>query len=194
MSQHPTPLSESLLQVLGHLAQVLNDRQTDYALIGGLGVALRGTIRATRDIEMLLSVPQTELVRLLESLCREGFQVDVREAIRQWSRDNLLAMAFGQVRIDWVRAVLPVFQRVLRRSRWEAVGDQTIRVADAEGLLLLKLISFRPRDQEDIRGILATNPGTLDLDWVRHEWSLLAKLDEERTSQFEAIVRELGTP
>ena len=35
---------DRLLPVLDRLAQVLNERQTAYALIGGLGVAMRGLI------------------------------------------------------------------------------------------------------------------------------------------------------
>ena len=55
--------------------------------------------------------------------------------------------------------------------------------------MLLKLIAFRPLDQEDIRGILLANVGRLDLDWVRHE-ARLAGLDDERLTAFEAFVCE----
>jgi hypothetical protein len=43
---------------------------------------------------------------------------------------------------------------------------------------------------EDIRGILAANPGTLDLDWVRQQWSELTTAEDMRTEQFEQLVRE----
>jgi hypothetical protein len=62
-------------------------------------------------------------------------------------------------------------------------------VADAEGLLLLKLIAFRPLDQEDIRGILTKNAGELDLDWVRREASY-AGLDQQRLDDFEQLVKD----
>ena len=88
-----------------------------------------------------------------------------------------------------LKAVIPVFHRILERARPESFGKQTVRVADAEGLLLLKLIAFRPLDQEDIRGILAANADRLDLDWVRREASL-AGLDPQRMTDFESMVRE----
>ena len=62
-------------------------------------------------------------------------------------------------------------------------------MADAEGLLLLKLIAFRPLDQEDICGILAANANQLELDWVRRE-ATLAGLDPQRMAQFELMVEE----
>lgn len=183
------PPSE-LLGALARLVEVLNQRKTSYALVGGLGVAVRGPVRATRDIDMIVSVPQIELARLLEALAEHGFSVDLYNAIRTWREDHLLEFALGGVRVDWIKAVLPVFERILGRARWEDVGGAKIRVADAEGLLLLKRIAFRPRDQEDVRGILAANRGALDLDWVRREWRELAAADDPRNDLFEQMVRE----
>ncbi len=183
------PRSE-LLGALARLVQVLNQRKTDYALVGGLGVAVRGPVRATRDIDMVVRVPQVELPLLLKAVSEQGFSVDLYNAIRTWSEDHLLEFAIGAVRVDWIKAVLPVFERILGRARWEDVGGAKIRVADAEGLLLLKLIAFRPRDQEDVRGILAANPGALDLDWVRREWRDLATDDDPRNDLFDEMVRE----
>jgi hypothetical protein len=190
----PTGLPDDLLQTLDLLVQVLNDAQTDYALIGGLGVALRGTIRTTRDVDLLLSVPQLALPGLLEQLQQCGFQLDLTEAITAWHRDHLLHFHRGEIGVDWLQTVLPVFQRILSRAQWETIGGRPIRVADAEGLLLLKLIAFRLRDQEDIHGILAANPGALDLDWVRQEWSQLVSPEDERTAQFEQMVHDFYDP
>ena len=193
MSPRPT-LSDDLLQGLKLLARVLSERKTDYALIGGLGIALRGPIRTTRDIDLMVSVPQMELPRLLESLIEHGFSMDVRKSIGNWNSEHLLDFTFGHVRVDWIKAVLPVFERILDRATLEDLGEWQVRVADAEGLLLLKLIAFRPQDQEDIRGILAANPGLLELDWVRSELSELVTSDDERTGQFEKLVAEFYDP
>jgi len=182
--------SSELLRALERLVGVLNERNTNYALIGALGVAVRGPVRATRDIDMILSVPQIELPRLLESVAEHGFRVDLYDSIRMWNESHLLEFASGPVRVDWIKAVLPAFQHILQRARWEDVGGARIRIADAEGLLLLKLIAFRPRDQEDMRGILAANPGSLDLDWVRGEWRELTTDDDPRTDAFEQMVRK----
>ena len=120
----------------------------------------------------------------------QGFCIDLYQAIRTWREDHLLEFSLGAVRVDWIKAVLPVFERILGRARWEDVGGAKIRVAGAEGLLLLKLIAFRSRDQEDMRGILAANPGVLDLEWVRREWHALSTDDDPRTDLFEQMVRE----
>jgi predicted nucleotidyltransferase len=179
-----------LRDVLERLVDVLNARATKYALIGGLAVGARGRMRATQDIDLMLTIPQLELPRLLESLAEQGFQLDLYKSIAAWNHEHLLDFTFGLIRIDWIKAIIPPFQHILDRARWENIGGMRISVADPEGLILLKLIAFRPRDQEDIRGILAANPGLLDLDWVRGQWSELSTSEDPKTEQFEQLVRE----
>jgi predicted nucleotidyltransferase len=186
----PDAADSDLLQVLDRLARILNECQVAYALIGGLAVAVRGPIRATRDIDLLVQVPQVELPRVLTALANDGFLLDVPQAIGVWNRDSLLDFTCGSIRIDWLKPVLPAFADILRRARWEEVGERRIRVADAEGLLLLKLIAFRGRDQEDIKGILAANAGTLDLDWLRRELHGLVTDEDPRRAQFDSWVHE----
>jgi hypothetical protein len=138
----------------------------------------------------MVTVPQIELPRLLEALQREAFDIDVYKAIRSWNLDHLLEFCHGQIRVDWVKAVLPLFQRILDRAKWEDIGGRQIRVADAEGLLVLKLVALRPQDQQDIQGILTANRELLDLDWVRREWWAVIDEDDPAKEQFEQVVRE----
>ncbi len=184
------PTADDLQSTLDRLAQILNQRATDYALIGGLGAAVRGTVRTTWDIDLMVSVPQIEFARLLEALEQEAFDLDVPQAIRSWNEDNLLEFRDGPVRIDWIKAVLPLFQRILKRATTEEIGGRQVRVADAEGLLVLKLIAFRPQDQLDIQGILTANRGLLDLDWVRQEWWAVVDEEDPAKEQFEQFVRK----
>ena len=188
------PTADDLRLVLNRLAGVLNERKTNYALIGGLGAAVRGTVRTTWDIDLLVDVSQWELPRLLESLQKESFELDLTTAIRSWGDDNLLEFTWRQVRVDWIKALLPLFRRILDRAHWEEIGGRPVRVADAEGLLVLKLIAMRPQDQQDIQGILSANHGSLDLDWVRRQlWAVIAD-DDPAKEQFERFVREFYEP
>jgi len=181
---------EQLLPALYRLAHVLNERRIVYALVGGLAVAVRGPIRATRGVDLVVKVPQLELPGALETLIESGFHLNIGKAIDAWNRDHLLDLSYGLVRVIWLKPVLPAFEHILARGRWEDIGDHPVRVADAEGLLLLKLIAFRARDQEDIKGILAANSGNLDLGWVRKEWLQLVGKGDLKTDQFEELVRE----
>jgi hypothetical protein len=91
--------------------------------------------------------------------------LDQAAAIRQWNSDGILVIRWPNgVPVDLLKPVVPILHRILQRARMESFGDQPLKVVDAEGLLLLKLIAFRPMDQEDIRGVLLANANQLDLD------------------------------
>ncbi|MBC8116366.1 MAG: nucleotidyltransferase [Candidatus Saccharimonas sp.] len=184
------PLLARLTAAMLTVSAVFERQRVEYALIGGLSVAVRGNGRATEDADFLLHVPAIQLPRLLEAMVESGCTLDVMQGIRDWTEGGMLVVTGpGGVHVDCLKAVIPVFHRILERARPESFGEQTVRVADAEGLLLLKLIAFRPLDQEDIRGILAANAEQLDLDWVRREASL-AGLDAQRMGDFESMVGE----
>jgi len=185
-------LSTNLLDALKSLVQTLNERKIDYALVDGLAVAVRGVIRATRDIDMTLTIPALELPGVLESLQQKGFDLDLRETISEWTNHHMVNFLCGDVRVDWLKTILPSFQSILRRAQWEQLFDTAIRVADAEGLILLKLIAFRPRDQEDIQGLISASSGSLDLDWIRQQWATIAGQDDVRARHFEDLLAEFG--
>jgi hypothetical protein len=69
---------------------------------------------------------------------------------------------------------------VLERAVDERLLDRHIRIASAEGLILLKLLAFRGQDQVDIENLVAANRDTLDLDWIKGEWVAVAELDDPR--------------
>jgi hypothetical protein len=102
----------------------------------------------------------------------------------------MIRFRFGRVGVDWIKPHIPAHDRVLERAQWEGRAEPRVRVADAESLILLKLMAFRPQDQLDIAAVLTANAGGLDLDWVRQEWSKIAGPDDERTAAFERMVRD----
>ena len=66
--------------------------------------------------------------------------------------------------------------------------EHRIRVASAEGLILLKMMTFRTRDQLDIENLVAANRGHLDIAWIQAEWETLAGLDDPRMQRFMELV------
>ncbi len=191
----PKPIeSDSLSNVLSELVDVLRTHKTNYALIGGLAVSIRGRVRSTRDIDLLLDVPQLELPRLLDDLQQRGFEFDLRSLLSEWAYGITQLTWRGRIRVDWLKPVVVQFQHVLDRATEVPLNNQRVRVADVEGLILLKLAAWRPQDQEDVRGLLAKHAGQLDLDWVRREFTQLTEPNSPVLIEFEAMVLEFYTP
>jgi hypothetical protein len=144
---------------------------------------------------VLLDVPQLVLPELLDELARLGFDVDMATVIREYVREHMTTFRFGSVRIDWLKPVLPLYARTLAdASSVTWTEGHLLRVASAEGLILTKMVAFRPQDQADIQTLLIANRDEIDLGIIRHEWSAVAAGEDSRTAWLEDAIARLGPP
>jgi hypothetical protein len=187
-------LPQNLLTGLLELVQALDRFSLRYALIGGVATGYRSRPRFTQDLDFLLEVPQQVLPTLLEDLAARGFSFDTETAIREWTQEHLTVLSFRGVRIDWLKALLPVYQHVIDQARPETWLSSTIRIASPEGLILTKLLAFRTQDQVDIENLLAANRGQLDLDLIRREWQTVAEPDDPRLPRFDEMLVQFYLP
>jgi hypothetical protein len=116
MADENRSLSEELIRAVELLIEAFNARSVRYALVGGLGIVMRGRPRFTKDVDVLLDVPQLVLPALLEDLAGRGFDLDATLTIREFVREHLTAFQFGNVRIDWLKPVLPLYTRTLTEA------------------------------------------------------------------------------
>lgn len=188
MANDSPGVARELLDGALELANALNQFQLKYALIGGLAAGYRTHPRFTRDADFLLVIPQITLPALLESLVERGFTIDEVKAIREWTQDHMTVLSYHGIRIDWLKPVIPAYARVLDRATEETWLDRRIRVASAEGLVLLKLLAFRTQDQLDIENLIAANRDNLDVAWIQAEWQTLAGLDDPRMLRFQQML------
>lgn len=178
-------------ETLSRLADSLSGVE-EHALIGGLAVAIRGVPRTTRDIDILLSVPRIRLPATLDRMRDAGFAVDLEGVVRELRDDGISSVRYGSVRVDLLSAVIGAFVEVVRNARWEELRGSRLRVASAEGLVLLKLIAFRPQDQADILGLVATHRGALDVTTIRRWYEQVGEFTDDRWVAFEGMRAEVG--
>jgi hypothetical protein len=191
MPEPPEPLAGDLVAAVEAQCEVFDARGIRYAILGGVATILRGRPRFTQDIDILLDVPQIALPGLLDDLAGRGFSLDRDTVIRQFVQENMTAFRYGVVRVDWLKPVLPLYAHALAAATslpWTA--NRSLRVLTPEGLIITKMVAFRPQDQEDIRTLLAANRSEIDVDLIRREWTTVADGEEPRTAWLEA---ELAT-
>lgn len=180
-------LAGDLVAAVEILGEVFENRGVRYALLGGLATMLRGRPRFTQDVDVLLEVPQLALPGLLDELVDRGFSLDRETVIWQFVEQHMTAFRYGVVRIDWLKPVLPLYAHALAAATKLPWGDKhALRVLTPEGLIVTKLVAFRPQDQEDIRTLLAANADEIDADLIRREWAAVAEGEEQRTTWLEA--------
>jgi hypothetical protein len=186
-------LDNELIRAVELLGETFAKRSIRYALIGGLAATMRGRPRFTQDVDVLLDVPQLALPPLLEELARLGFLFDAETVIREYVHECMTSFRFGVTRIDWLKPILPLYAHALAGSSsvtW--TEGHHIQVASVEGLILTKMVSFRPQDQLDIESLLIANRGEIDTDLIRREWTTVAVREESRTAWLEQTLARLA--
>ena len=148
--------------------------------MGGLTVRVYGIPRPTYDIDFTLAVPRPSLLDFYHTLQKLGYTVP-DPYFTGWL-DRVAGMPVVKIRffgsengvdVDFFLAESEFQQQVLVRRRREKIDDLDVWIVSPEDLILLKLISRRPRDMADIGDVLFTQ-GQLDIAYMR-SWA--EKLD-----------------
>ena len=100
-------------------------------------------------------------------------------------QERRLFLEGRSIDIDIFLAESPYQQQLLARRRCEEIDGSPVWFVSPEDLVLLKLISYRPRDVADIADVLFTQ-GQLDENYLR-QWAatlgVSARLDEALAGQ-----------
>jgi predicted nucleotidyltransferase len=177
--------SDKLLEALDIQRILFAKYKINYALIGGLALGYLGNARFTKDVDLLLKVPQITLPRLLEDLIEKGFELDLMHAIRQWTQGNMLVMHYETFRIDWLKPPLDLHAHVIETATEETWKGTNLKVATPESMILLKLIAFRENDKADIEGLIANFREKLKLDYIHTEWQTIGDLTDPQMVWFQ---------
>ncbi len=157
-----TPIEEALAEITAFCDEL----SIPYMLIGGLAMAAWDEPRATLDVDLSIWIEPDRQESTLKRLFR-SFQALPPDPFRFASETRVCPLLSSSgVRIDVVLGVLPIEREAIARARTMAIGGRTIRVASVEDLLLMKLVSERPRDREDAERLLRRFGGTLDREYL----------------------------
>ncbi|MCL6614090.1 MAG: nucleotidyltransferase [Firmicutes bacterium] len=172
----------NIITTLKALAEVLGRIGAPYMVIGGLANMVWGTARLTTDIDLALALPEEDLPNLAADLADAGFSVLVPEPREFVSQTRVLPVRSKEgIRVDLVFALLPFEHRAIARAVPISFGDVEVPCCTAEDLIILKAVSKRPKDREDIRGIVTRMGTKLDrgylLPIIREMAELLERLD-----------------
>jgi predicted nucleotidyltransferase len=162
---------------LAKLAKALDSQGIAYMLIGGQAVLLHGEVRLTRDIDLTLAAGPEKLPALLSMVNGLGWRplpANPAEFVEQTLVLPCEDPASG-IKVDFIFGLSAYECQAIERSITREILGVKVRFASPEDLVIHKVIAGRPRDLEDIKGILAKNP-RLDASAVR---TALEEFDRE---------------
>jgi hypothetical protein len=176
--------AETLLKTLKHVWTTLEPLQLPMAVMGGLALAAWRHVRATRDVDILLSTLGVDIASLLTPLRVAGLHPRHQGSLVPLGSLELLQLryeppgAYVELHIDLLLVHSEYHQKALARRKplhLEAV-DLDLYVLACEDLILHKLEAGRIIDRADVVALLRANRSDLDLSYLR-KWSGQLNLD-----------------
>jgi hypothetical protein len=140
----------NLFDELMALVAELDAHGVDYALIGGLAVAVWGVPRATKDIDLLI-LPEA-IERAKEAASRRGF---VLAAGPLKFRDGVSIERVSRVRdgalltVDFMLVSEGLTAAWASRTQLRTV-ERTLSVVSRDALIAMKIAAARPQDIADV--------------------------------------------
>ncbi|MBI4613686.1 MAG: hypothetical protein HY720_08765 [Planctomycetes bacterium] len=166
----------SVGEVFRIFVEAAAETQIRYAVVGGIAVGVWGRPRTTRDVDCWCAVERGALDRLFDSLESRGFVIDREAAQAEIRERGYCRLPYRETYLDIFDALGPFGESVLARRCKEEVEGRESWFASPEDLVLLKALSDRAKDHEDLPGIYAVQGEALERDYI---WSWARRLAVE---------------
>lgn len=132
---------ESATEAIETVAEIAGENEIEWALVGGLAMALYGSDRTTKDIDIIADklLPLEKVGDLVQGGERYLIKTNKKE-----------------VAVDWIIRK-DIFKSMFGHALKEAVRINDVPVLTPEWLVVLKFIAGRFKDQEDAVFLLSRN-------------------------------------
>ncbi|MGH8727337.1 MAG: nucleotidyl transferase AbiEii/AbiGii toxin family protein [Burkholderiales bacterium] len=138
----------------------VNARGARGAVIGGIAASIHGGARLTKDVDLLLTLPESDWKRFVEAGKEFGFRPRTKDALSFAKKSKVLLMVHQPTGIaaDIIFGELPFEHDAVGRASQVSFEEFFIPVVSVEDLMVMKAIANRPRDLADIEAVLNQNP------------------------------------
>ena len=182
--------------LLAELARELERLRVPWYVFGAQAALIWGRPRLTTDVDVTVRLGALDSRAFVSALQVRGFDLRViatPDFVQQTRVLPLVHQPTG-LALDVVIAGPGLEDEFLARAVTVEIGGAAVPIISPEDLIVTKILAGRPKDIEDVRGVLAERGGSLDLAQVR---STLAMLEEalgqgDLVPLFEAEVQRSG--
>lgn len=153
-------------KLIARIAVQLRRQQLPFMLVGGQAVLLHGRPRLTEDIDITLGVGPDELPALREAGDRIGLR-ELPTDVERFVRETFVLPMMdpeSQIRVDFIFSTTPYEHQAIERAQTVTLGGESVSFATPEDLIIHKLFAGRPRDKEDVIGVVRRKGA--ELDWT----------------------------
>ncbi|GFP43579.1 nucleotidyl transferase AbiEii/AbiGii toxin family protein [Candidatus Hakubella thermalkaliphila] len=167
-------------KALKEVVHFLSEAGIPHMVIGGQAVLQYGEPRFTQDIDITIGLIPEELRKALEAFPQEIFRL-LPEDVEGFVQNTwVLPIEHREtgVRVDLIFSMTPFEREAIKSAREILIDNMPIHYISPEDLIVQKIVSGRPRDLEDVRGMLEIQG---------------KRMDEKRIEKMlDALAREVG--
>jgi len=160
-----------------------------HAFGGAIALAYYATPRGTRDVDVNLFVPASDLDRVLDVLVPLGVDPPAESARRTARRDEQIRVHWGANPLDLFFAYDALHDARFERRRQVAFPGERISILSAEDLAIFKVLLAREKDWRDLAELLFAQGERFYADYVQGWLERILVADDERLARF-VLVRE----
>lgn len=187
-------------EATARFVRILEAMGLSYAVGGAVAMAFGGHVRGTRDVDVLVLLPDLRTQELADALNDEGFAmrddhdrptpVEVVPMVRSARDVGLFRVWWKETKVEVFTPRVPLQDSILRRRLRMGLEGLQIWITTVEDLILLKMIFHRPKDLEDVRHLLAANGDTLDSGYIA-SW-IVRTLEPSVGEELRGMMRQAG--
>ena len=153
-----------LLDVL----EVLRREKIEYLVIGAFALSAHGVVRASTDVDALLSISQPRLAKLRGIFEKAHFEATLRRGDADDPIPSMLVLndSHGN-QVDLLGGLRGLDPKVFSRAVEIPFLGQALRVVGREDFIAMKCFAGGPQDFVDARAAYQAAEGPVDLDLLR---------------------------
>ncbi len=165
------------IELLRVFAAVLRRRRLRWYVFGAQAVVAYGRPRMTGDVDVTVSLGTLSTKDLFTDLREAGFSPRLPRFDEILAQTRVLPMIHDatSMPLDVVIAGPGFEDEFLARAKTMDLGGVRVPLISAEDLVATKILAGRPKDLDDVRGILDERLSDLDMDRIR---DVLGALEE----------------
>lgn len=164
----------TVAELLRALAAVMAERGLPWYVFGAQAAIVWGSPRLSADVDITATIEPSAVGAFVETMRQHGFDLLVRDTDFV-ARTRVLPFVHGRTRmpLDVVLAGPGLEEEFLRRAIPIEIRGVPIPMISPEDLVITKVLAGRPKDIEDVRGVIHERRASLDEERVRNVLRLL---------------------
>lgn len=161
-----------------YVVDVLERQQIPYMVVGGFAAILHGEPRLTIDVDIIVDMQPLHISRFAAAFPLPNYYVSIegiRDSLQRRYPFNVIQSNTG-AKVDLVPLPRDLFSQAAFSRRqpltYDTVGNTAMFITP-EDIIVAKLIAHRETGSDkhlrDIRGVLVTQWGSLELETIRQD-------------------------